>query len=127
MSVSVSMQRRGGARTMTTDGTAPMSAPAADSSERRRGDRLPVEKRPRLTATSGGRSYDCQVLDVSVHGMRLRFPDAVPDGNVIALDHPVAGTICGRCVWRNGEELGVELLVPSTDLERILRCVYLVI
>lgn len=109
---------------MATDRTPP--AAEADATERRRGDRLPVEKQPHLTATSGGRSYDCHVMDVSVHGVRLWFPGAIPEGNVLALDHPVAGTICGRCAWRKGEEIGVELLVPSTDLERILRCVYLV-
>lgn len=112
---------------MTTDGMAPAPDPDSDAAERRRGDRLPVETRPHMTATSGGQSYDCEVMDVSVHGMRLWFPASIPKGNVLALDHPVAGTICGRCVWRKDDEIGVELLVPSTDLERILRCVYLVI
>ena len=46
---------------------------------------------------------------------------------VIALDHPVAGTLCGRCAWREGNVIGVELQIPASDLERVLRCICLIL
>jgi len=86
-----------------------------------------VDEKTLLTATAGGKIYSCYIEDISVGGLKLRFIDDVPEGNVIALDHPVAGTLCGRCAWRDGNLVGVELQVPSSDLERVLRCICLVL
>ena len=95
--------------------------------ERRNHTRIAVNKRMPLTATSGGKIYSCFIEDISLGGLKLFFEDAVPEGKVIALDHPVAGTLCGRCAWRDGQYLGVELQVPASDLERVLRCICLVL
>ena len=80
-----------------------------------------------MTATAGGKIYTCFIEDISMGGLKLRFEDEVPEGNVIALDHPVAGTLCGRCAWRKDKYVGMELQVSSSDLERVLRCICLVL
>ena len=95
--------------------------------QRRRHSRMPVGKQLPMTATAGGKIYTCYIDDISLGGLKLRFEGPVPEGKVIALDHPVAGTLCGRCAWRDGQTIGMELQVPSSDLERVLRCICLVL
>lgn len=95
--------------------------------ESRRHNRIEVSKQVSLTAISGGQTYTCYVEDISLGGLKLRFEDKVPQGKVIAIDHPVAGTLCGRIAWREGKFVGMELQVPSSDLERVLRCICLVL
>lgn len=95
--------------------------------ERRRHGRIAVSKKLPMTATAGGKIYTCYIEDISLGGLKLRFEGPVPEGKVIALDHPVAGTLCGRCAWRDGQLVGMELQVPSSDLERVLRCICLVL
>jgi len=98
-----------------------------EEDSRRRHNRIAVAKEVPLTATSGGKIYSCYIEDISLGGLKLRFEDEVPEGKVIAIDHPVAGTLCGRCAWRDGKYIGMELQVPSSDLERVLRCICLVL
>ena len=95
--------------------------------ERRQHGRMPVGKQLPMTATAGGKIYTCYIDDISLGGLKLRFEGPVPEGKVIALDHPVAGTLCGRCAWRDGQMMGMELQVPASDLERVLRCICLVL
>ncbi len=95
--------------------------------ESRRHNRIDVAKQAPLTAMSGGQTYTCFVEDISLGGLKLRFEDKVPQGKVIAIDHPVAGTLCGRIAWREGKSAGMELQVPSSDLERVLRCICLIL
>ena len=95
--------------------------------ERRQHGRMPVGKQLPMTATAGGKIFTCYIDDISLGGLKLRFEGPVPEGKVIALDHPVAGTLCGRCAWRDGQFIGMELQVPASDLERVLRCICLVL
>jgi hypothetical protein len=95
--------------------------------ERRRAPRHAVEHAAPLPATAGGRVYSCGIEDISVSGIRLRFRGEAPEGRVIALEHPMAGTLCGACVWREGRHLGVEFQSPHGEVERVLRCVCLVL
>ncbi|MFQ5773984.1 MAG: PilZ domain-containing protein [Kiloniellaceae bacterium] len=97
------------------------------STERRNANRVAVGDRTPLTATAGGRIYTCYIEDISATGLKLRFEGRMPEGKVIAVDHSVAGTLCGRCAWREDDTMGVELQVPSSDLERVLRCICLVL
>ncbi|RMD60862.1 MAG: PilZ domain-containing protein [Alphaproteobacteria bacterium] len=101
--------------------------PDSNPAERRKARRLTPDDKVALTATSGGHTYACTIEDISLDGLRLRFHGALPPGNLIALDHPIAGPICGRCVWRDGNVMGVELQIPSTDLERVLKCICLLL
>lgn len=101
------------------------SAPAGK--ERRKSKRYPVDDQPPITATSGGRLYTCRILDVSMEGVRLRFEGKIPHGKVIAIEHPTAGTLCGVCAWRDSDTMGVELQLPKRELERLLKCICLVL
>lgn len=98
-----------------------------DQREQRQHARFQLNHKSPLTATAGGKIYTCFIEDMSIGGMRLRFEGEPPASKVIALDHPVAGTLCGRCAWRDGNTVGFELQVPAGDLERVLRCICLVL
>ena len=98
-----------------------------EEDSRRRHNRIAVSKQVPLTATAGGKIFTCYIEDISLGGLKLRFEGEVPESKVIAIDHPVAGTLCGRCAWREGKFVGMELQVPSSDLERVLRCICLVL
>ena len=99
----------------------------AGGEERRKSKRYLLDEQQPITATSGGRLYTCRILDVSMDGVRLRFEREIPKGNVVALEHPSAGTLCGVCVWRNEDTMGVELQLPKRELERLLKCICLVL
>lgn len=106
---------------------ATQASQAPQSTERRRTKRFEIPERPPITATAGGRIYTCYIEDISADGLRLRFQGPMPRGPVIALDHPVAGTLCGSCTWREGDAIGVQLQLPRSELERILRCICMVL
>ncbi len=89
-----------------------------EDDDRRKNKRYLLDEAPPITATSGGRLYSCRILDVSMDGVRLRFEHDIPKGNVVALEHPAAGTLCGVCVWRDSDSMGVELQLPRRELER---------
>ncbi len=99
----------------------------ADGDDRRKSKRYLLDEQPPITATAGGRLYTCRILDVSMDGVRLQFDRQMPKGNVVALEHPSAGTLCGVCVWRDSDIMGVELQLPSRELERLLKCICLVL
>ncbi len=98
-----------------------------EDDDRRKSKRYLLDNAQPITATSGGRLYSCRILDVSMDGVRLRFDRDIPKGNVVALEHPSAGTLCGVCVWRDADSMGVELQLPKRELERLLKCICLVL
>jgi hypothetical protein len=99
----------------------------AGGEDRRKSKRYLLDEQQPITAISGGRLYSCRILDVSMDGVRLRFEHRIPKGNVVALEHPAAGTLCGLCVWRDAGSMGVELQLPKRELERLLKCICLVL
>lgn len=99
----------------------------AGGEDRRKTKRYHLDEQQPITATAGGRLYTCKILDVSMDGVRLHFEHDIPKGNVIALEHPAAGTLCGVCVWRDADSMGVELQLPKRELERLLKCICLVL
>ncbi len=105
----------------------PHANPSSSDAERRRTKRYALDEQRSLTAISGGKVYTCYIEDVSMSGVRLRFEGRAPKGKVIALEHPTAGTICGECVWHDDSALGVELRLPDSDLERVLKCICMVL
>lgn len=100
---------------------------ARNAENRRKSDRRSVPDHYPITAMAGGKVYTCFIEDISPNGLRLSFEGAMPEGNVIALDHPIAGTLCGVCAWRDDATMGIDLQFPDGELERILRCVCLVL
>ncbi len=99
----------------------------AGGEDRRKSNRYLLDTQQPITATSGGRLYACRIIDVSMDAVRLRFERDIPQGNVVALEHPSAGTLCGVCVWRDADTMGVELQLPKRELERLLKCICLVL
>ncbi len=99
----------------------------AGGEDRRKSKRYLLDEQQPITAVSGGRLYSCRILDVSMDGVRLRFEHSIPKGNVVALEHPAAGTLCGLCVWRDASSMGIELQLPKRELERLLKCICLVL
>lgn len=95
--------------------------------DKRRSGRRTVPDHHPITAMAGGKVYTCFIEDISPHGLRLSFEGDMPEGNVIALDHPIAGTLCGVCAWRDEATMGIDLQFPDGELERILRCICLVL
>ena len=100
---------------------------ATGGEDRRKTKRYQLDEQQPITATSGGRLYTCRILDVSMDGVRLHFERDIPEGNVVALEHPAAGTLCGVCVWRDSDSMGVELQFPKRELERLLKCICMVL
>ena len=99
----------------------------AGGEDRSKSKRYLLDEQPPITATFEGRLYTCRILDVSMDGIRLRFEGDIPKGNVVALEHPTAGTLSGVCVWRDEDSMGVELQLPKRELERVLKCICLVL
>ncbi len=101
--------------------------PKPADEEQRRSKRHVLEAEPPVTAIAGGKIYHCRIEDISFGGLKLRFEGAVPPGNAIALDHRSAGMLHGMCIWRDATTVGVELQLPRRALERLLRCLCLVL
>lgn len=97
----------------------------ADAAERRKGVRLDTENGGAATLEADGRSFRCEIQDVSLRGARIRVLDPLPDSEDVILNHPSAGRLPGRCVWREEGFVGVELDLPERDLERALQCIAL--
>ncbi|SMF79066.1 PilZ domain-containing protein [Tistlia consotensis] len=78
-----------------------------------------------------GRRLRAVVQDVSVRGMKLALPDGCPDGSPVGspvmLEHPAAGSFRGVCVWSDERAVGIELVEPKREIERVLQCICLLI
>ena len=97
------------------------------TAERRRCLRFGLDRCTSMTAAAGGRSYDCQVIDVSLSGLKLRFAGAPPAAERIVLRHPTAGKLAAVQVWRAGNDLGLAFETPERALEHLLQCISLIL
>lgn len=97
----------------------------AGAADRRKGVRLETENGRAATLEADGRSYRCEIEDVSLRGARIKVLDPLPDTEEVFLDHPSVGRLPGRCVWREDDFVGVELDLPERELERALQCIAL--
>lgn len=95
--------------------------------ERRRCLRFGLDRCTAMTAAAGGRSYDCQVIDVSLSGLKIRFASAPPAAERIVLRHPTAGKLAAVQVWRAGNDLGLAFETPEPGLEHLLQCISLIL
>lgn len=95
--------------------------------ERRRRERMETPASHAFRAEAGGQDYRCRIVNVSVGGLKLRFEGPAPTGPVINLFPPLSDPVAGICVWTEGEELGLELLLPEREPERTLRTLSLVL
>ncbi len=90
--------------------------------ERRRWPRYAVEGAISLTLTSGGRTYDCPIEDISLGGTRLRFAGAPPPDPEFHIEHPAAGRFSGNRSWSGPDRLGVEFDHSEAPLDLIAYC-----
>ena len=79
---------------------------AKDSRERRRHVRTSVLWRAELFW--GIRRADCEVLNISTSGARLRVSAEIKKGSEITLRSLRLGEHRGRVIWRDGDRFGVE-------------------
>ena len=103
------------------------TTPVVETREQRRSQRFALPGDPPITATARGQSYVCHIENLSIHGLGLRFDRQTPSGDIIVIDHPVVGTFCGRSVWRKNQSMGVDIHYPRGEMERVLKCIGLVL
>jgi hypothetical protein len=95
--------------------------------ERRRHLRFDLDRFTCVTAVAGGRLYECQVADISLGGLRLRFAGPPPTEAQIALRHATAGELSALQVWQSGNELGLTFESSDRELEHLLQCISLIL
>lgn len=98
-----------------------------DDAERRAGPRYQPEQTIDIELLADGRRSRAVVRDISLRGMKLAPADACAVGSRVLLEHPVAGSFHGVCIWRDEEEVGVELFEPAREIERVLQCLCLLV
>jgi hypothetical protein len=76
--------------------------------ERRRVTRQKSFLRGNIQFNNGRNSADCLIRDISIHGARLIFSDAITPPDAIDLYIPQKEqTFRAHVIWRHGQELGV--------------------
>lgn len=98
-----------------------------EQAERRASSRYPCEDVVGIDLLTEGRRQPALVRDVSLEGMKLSLAGACAVGTPVQLEHPVAGSFRGICVWREQQEIGIVLIEPAREIERVLQCVCLLI
>jgi hypothetical protein len=71
--------------------------------------------------TTGGQTWDCEILDISVGGAKIRFPTPLDPGAELSLMIEPHGTIPGRIAWQNSQYLGVEFACDPEQTARLVR------
>jgi hypothetical protein len=66
--------------------------------------------------------FECELLDLSLGGARLRVDPDLPDEAGMVLQHPVGGLFYAARKWRRGDEIGVRFRAPVQTREHALQC-----
>ena len=69
---------------------------------------------------SGDAEVDCEVLNVSVGGAKVRIAEPIDTNAHVCVKIRRVGALIGRVAWRNGTTLGVEFQDEVTELARIV-------
>lgn len=107
-------------------GSMSAAAAVAGDGDRRRWERHELDRPAAARLRADARSYDCAVGNISLGGARLRIEEGGPADGQVVLDHPVAGRLPGRLVWRAGQDAGIAFERPDT-LANALQCVCLLL
>lgn len=83
--------------------------------------RYPTFARGKVLA--GGQEVDCDMLNISLGGAKLRLAKPVEADADIRVQIDEVGEFTGRVVWRNGENVGVKFHHELRDIDRILETV----
>lgn len=90
--------------------------------DRRQWDRYSPDGQTSVTLAAGGRTYDCELVDLSLGGARLRVDEDLPDESSVVLLHRVGGIFFASTTWRRGNEIGIRFGVPAQTREHALQC-----
>ncbi len=93
-----------------------------DGFERRQWLRFALPKMESLTLEAQGRHYRCHVLDISLGGARVVFEGATPPPTQLKISHVDIGSFDGRCMWLDGEEMGLEFDQTEPSLLLTSQC-----
>jgi len=69
---------------------------------------------------SGDEEVDCEVLNVSVGGVKIRTSQPIETNAHVRVRILRVGEFAGRVAWRNGTTMGVEFQDELTELARIV-------
>jgi hypothetical protein len=69
---------------------------------------------------AGGHAWDCDILDISVGGAKLRFRTPLDPGAELRLTIEPHGTLPGRVAWQNGQYLGMEFVCDPDQAVRFV-------
>jgi len=69
---------------------------------------------------SGENEVDCEVLNVSVGGAKIRISEPIETNSHVCVKIRRVGEFNGRVAWRNGTTMGVEFHDELTKLARIV-------
>lgn len=101
--------------------------PSESNGNRRRSERVLLDRPTTMTLLSGDRSLRCRLADLSYGGLRVHLEGQVHPGERVSLEHGFIGKLQGLPVWQRGSELGIELQVAQSELLRALQCVGLLL
>lgn len=90
--------------------------------ERRRWDRYSPDGQTSMMLAAGGRTFNCELVDLSLGGARLRIDPDLPDDAGMVLQHPVGGLFYAAQTWRRGDEMGVRFRAAVQTREHALQC-----
>ena len=72
----------------------------------------------------GDTTSDCQVLDISAGGSRIRLAEPLPVRSEVVLVVDRVGRVPGQIIWRRGNYAGIQFLEDrQTVQERLCRVV----
>ncbi len=69
---------------------------------------------------AGDRVVDCEVLNISVGGAKIRLAEPVEVASQVRLRIERVGEFSGRVAWRDGTILGIEFQHQLTQISRIV-------
>lgn len=90
--------------------------------DRRQWDRYAPDAETSVTLAAGGRTFDCELLDLSLGGARLRVVEDFPEDGSVVLQHRIGGLFFACPTWRQGSEIGIRFRVPAQTREHALQC-----
>ncbi len=95
------------------------TAEAADLHDRQRHPRTAVLCPAKLA--SAGQAWDCEILDISAGGAKIRLPVPLDPAAELSLTVGSYGTFPVRLMWQNGQYLGVAFLCDLETSSRLVR------
>jgi hypothetical protein len=90
--------------------------------ERRRWDRYSPDGQTSMMLAAGGRMFNCELIDLSLGGARLRIDPDLPDDAGMVLQHPIGGLFYAAQTWRRGDQMGIRFRGAVQTREHALQC-----